>query len=54
MLPAEARQYSARHPDAHLRSPEECFYHKVLCEAYADPVPVLKNVARWAVRPMAT
>ena len=50
MPPAEARQYSARHPDAHLRSPEECLYHKLLCDAYADPAPVLKNVARWADR----
>lgn len=51
MPTTEARQYAERHPDARLRSPEECLYHKLLCEAYADPAPVLENVARWSDRP---
>jgi len=54
MPPTEARLYSDRHPDTNLRSPEECLYHKLLCQAYTDPLPVLQNVARWAERPMAT
>jgi asparagine synthase (glutamine-hydrolysing) len=49
---AEAKEYSKRHPDTYLRSPEECLYHKLLCEAYVDPVPVLENVARWSDRPV--
>lgn len=52
MLPVEAKRYSERHPDAGLRSPEECLYHKLLCEAYEDPFPILKSVARWAQRPV--
>ncbi len=51
MPAADAREYSERHPEAHLRSAEECLYHKILCETYADPAPVLANVARWALRP---
>jgi asparagine synthase (glutamine-hydrolysing) len=47
-LPAsEAQSYAERHSDAGLRSAEECLYHKLLCEGYTDPVPVLENVARW-------
>jgi len=47
---AEARQYSRYHPIARLRSPEECLYHKLLCEAYTDPVPIITNVTRWEDR----
>jgi asparagine synthase (glutamine-hydrolysing) len=54
MPPVEAGRYRERHPEAHLRSPEECLYHKLLWEAYADPAPVLDNVARWADRPAAS
>jgi asparagine synthase (glutamine-hydrolysing) len=50
-MPAgEADQYALQHQGARLRSPEECLYHKVLCESYADPLPVTANVARWADR----
>jgi len=51
MSPGEAQQYARRFPDARLRSAEECVYHRLLCEAYADPGIVLANVARWADRP---
>ena len=44
----EARRYARDHAIARLRSPEECLYHKLLCEAYTDPGPILANVARWA------
>lgn len=47
---SEAVKYQERHPQANLRSAEECRYHQMLCEAYEDPVPVLQNVARWADR----
>lgn len=47
---AEAAQYAQVHPESRLRSPEECLYHKILCEAYPDPSPVLENVARWTDR----
>jgi len=50
MPAAEAREYLRRHPAVRLRSQEECLYHKLLCEAYADPIPVIKNVARWTDR----
>ncbi|MFQ5745563.1 MAG: asparagine synthase B, partial [Acidobacteriota bacterium] len=50
-MPAgEAGQYSRHHPIARLRSPEECLYHKLLCEAYTDPTPIITNVSRWADR----
>lgn len=42
-----ARKYAAAHKDVHIRNHEECVYHKLLCEAYADPSTVLANVARW-------
>jgi len=51
MSPSEATDYAGRHREARLRSAEECLYHKILCEAYPDPAPVLGNVARWADRP---
>jgi len=51
-LPAEgAKDYAADHPAAGLRSAEECAYHKLLREAYADSEAILSNVARWADRP---
>jgi asparagine synthase (glutamine-hydrolysing) len=50
-MPAEeAKRYLRHHAIAHLRSPEECLYHKLLCEAYSDPVPIINNVARWTDR----
>ncbi len=48
----EAAAYKARHPEAGLRSDEECAYHKLLCDAYGDDVDaILANVGRWAERP---
>jgi len=49
----DARDYAAAHADAGLRSPEEAVFHRLLTEAYEDPQPVLRNVARWADRPNA-
>lgn len=43
--------YRHRHPDARLRSREECVYHAQLAASYVDPEPVLANVARWSERP---
>lgn len=42
--------YMRRHADTPLRSAEECRYHELLVSAFADPGPVLANVARWAER----
>ena len=44
---AAAREYCAEHTHDRIRSHEEGVYHKLLCEAYADPSTVLSNVARW-------
>jgi asparagine synthase (glutamine-hydrolysing) len=52
MSPGEARQYAERHPESRLRSPEECVYHRILCQVYPDPAPILANVARWMDRPV--
>jgi asparagine synthase (glutamine-hydrolysing) len=46
-----AEHYTRRHPEARLRSAEECVYHKLLAEALPQPEAVLANVARWADRP---
>ncbi len=52
VLPAaRAADYAAHHSKARLRSAEEAAFHKLLTEAYEDPEPVLRNVARWADRP---
>lgn len=53
MRPDEARRYKQAHPEAELRSREECVYHKLLTGAYDDPSVVLANVARWSDRPAA-
>jgi asparagine synthase (glutamine-hydrolysing) len=45
---SEAEQYAQRHPEAALRSREECVYHKTLREAYPEADFVLENVARWS------
>ncbi len=50
MPAAEAKRYSRHHRTTRLRSPEESLYHKLLCEAYSDPAPIIKNVAHWTDR----
>jgi asparagine synthase (glutamine-hydrolysing) len=49
---AQAEAYRQRHPGVYLRSAEECFYHQSLLEVFAQPGPILANVARWAERPL--
>jgi asparagine synthase (glutamine-hydrolysing) len=39
--------YQERYPEDHLRSVEECFYHKLMVEAFKKPHVILKNVGRW-------
>lgn len=51
MSESEAQDYMSRHPDAGLRCPEECFYHKLFMEVFDRPEPILRNVGRWANRP---
>jgi len=46
----EADAHRRRHPDAALRSVEECHYHRLLLDAFEHPDPVLANVARWSHR----
>jgi len=48
----EFQQHRSRYPEAKLRSAEECHYHRLFLEAYANPEAVLANVARWAERPL--
>ncbi|MEJ2717683.1 MAG: asparagine synthase-related protein [Deltaproteobacteria bacterium] len=51
MSQAEAGDYMQRHPESALRSPEECFYHKLFMEVFEKPAAILSNVGRWADRP---
>lgn len=46
----DAGSYREEHPDAWLRSAEECLYHRILCNHLANPEPVLANVTQWADR----
>lgn len=39
--------YIASHPEHHLRSAEECCYHKLLTGVFSNPRPIMDNVARW-------
>ena len=43
--------YADKFQEDNLRSPEECFYHKLLRDVFPNPKIVLQNVARWAERP---
>jgi asparagine synthase (glutamine-hydrolysing) len=40
--------YTARYADDRLRSPEECYYHKLLVDAFDRPQAVLQNIGRWS------
>lgn len=51
MSDADANSYMIDHFNAKLRSTEECVYHRILSNVYADPSVVFDNVARWAERP---
>ena len=51
MTAHEAAKYAKTHAASHLRSPEECVYHKLLAEAFPRTSCVLSNVARWSNRP---
>jgi asparagine synthase (glutamine-hydrolysing) len=47
----EAHAYRQQHAGAHLRSAEECCYHRQLLDVFEHPDAILANVARWATRP---
>jgi asparagine synthase (glutamine-hydrolysing) len=51
MSEEQAQAYRRRFPTTHLRSVEECHYHRVLCDVFEHPDAILANVARWASRP---
>ncbi len=40
--------YAGRYADSRLRSAEECFFHKLLVDAFERPQIVLQNVGRWS------
>ena len=48
MSEEEAVEHRQRHPGVYLRSAEECYYHRLLIQAYEHPEAILANVARWA------
>jgi asparagine synthase (glutamine-hydrolysing) len=50
--PEQAQGYARQHPDANLRSPEECYYHQIFMDVFDRPEPILDNVARWSERPL--
>ena len=43
----DREDYSARFAADRLRSREECFYHSLLMQQFAQPQAVLANVGRW-------
>jgi asparagine synthase (glutamine-hydrolysing) len=45
-----ARAHAAAHPEAGLRSAEECLFHRTLLDVFDHPEPILANVSRWADR----
>ncbi len=49
--PEEAGLHRSRHPEANLRSTEECYYHKLFMEVFEHPEAILSNMGRWAERP---
>ncbi|MFW5798227.1 MAG: asparagine synthase B [Planctomycetota bacterium] len=51
MPPEQAADYRKQHPDAVLRSDEECLYHRILAEQFDNSPVVLGNVAHWSMRP---
>ncbi len=51
MTDKEKDLYQKKWSNTHLRSSEECHYHKLFMGAYDKPGPILKNVGRWAERP---
>jgi asparagine synthase (glutamine-hydrolysing) len=47
----EKNTYQDRFPEAQLRSEEECHYHRLFMDVFAQSELVQNNVARWADRP---
>ncbi|MBF2017598.1 MAG: asparagine synthase B [Rivularia sp. T60_A2020_040] len=52
MNQTETQNYQAKHPYMNLRSPEECFYHKIFMDVFENSQVVSSNVARWSERPV--
>jgi asparagine synthase (glutamine-hydrolysing) len=51
MTPTAADEYRVAHPEIRLRSPEECFYHRIFTEVFEFSELISANVGRWAERP---
>ncbi len=47
----EAKSRQRQFPEAMLRCPEECYYHKLFMQVFERSGPILQNVGRWAERP---
>ncbi|MEQ8960292.1 MAG: asparagine synthase B [Coleofasciculus sp. C2-GNP5-27] len=48
----KAQAYRQKHPEARLRSAEECYYHQIFMDVFEQPESILANVARWSERPV--
>jgi asparagine synthase (glutamine-hydrolysing) len=48
---AEMQNYRSRFPETHLRSAEECHYHRLLMEVFENPDIIFSNTGRWSQRP---
>jgi asparagine synthase (glutamine-hydrolysing) len=48
----QAQVYRQKHPEARLRSAEECYYHQIFMDVFEQPESILANVARWSERPI--
>jgi asparagine synthase (glutamine-hydrolysing) len=49
---AEMQNYCSRFPETHLRSAEECHYHRLLMEVFENPDIIFSNTGRWSQRPI--
>jgi len=47
----EMQNYRSRFPETHLRSAEECHYHRLLMEVFENPDIIFSNTGRWSQRP---
>ena len=48
----ELQKYRLRFPETHLRSIEECHYHRLLMEVFENPDIIFSNTGRWSQRPL--
>ncbi|MEJ2657481.1 MAG: asparagine synthase B [Desulfobacterales bacterium] len=51
---SEMQNYRRRFPGTHLRSEEECQYHRILMDVFENPNVIFSNTGRWSHRPLNT